>query len=77
MMNTIQVNSKPSLEGKIVTNIKRVLKERKMKQYQLAEDMGFSGTMLSNLLQRKRPLNVRTVDKFTKVLDVEIFELLL
>jgi transcriptional regulator with XRE-family HTH domain len=76
-MNTIQVNSKPSLEGKIVTNIKRVLKERKMKQYQLAEDMGFSGTMLSNLLQRKRPLNVRTVDKFTKVLDVEIFELLL
>lgn len=76
MMTFTQVNSKPSLEGKILFNVKRIMKEKKMRQYQLAEDMGFSQSMLSALLKRKKHLNVRTVDHFCKALDVEVFELI-
>ena len=65
------------LEDKIILNVKRLLKLKKLSQRYLAHCAGFSNQMVSYILNKERKLNLNHVESFCKALDVEIFELII
>ena len=60
----------------MVSNIKQIMKNKKVTQKSLAVDLGFSYQMVSLLLSGKRKLNLGHVESICKSLDVEVFELI-
>ena len=70
------MKNKTELETKMVSNIKQIMKNKKVTQKSLAVDLGFSYQMVSLLLSGQRKLNLGHVESICKSLDVEVFELI-
>ena len=65
------------LDDKILRNVRKVMKDKKINQRYLSACMGHSPQMVSYLLNKERKLNLGHVEAMSKALDVEVFELVI
>jgi len=65
------------LDDKILRNVRRVMKDKKITQRYLAYMMGHSPQMTSYILNKERKLNLGHLEAMSKALDVEVFELVI
>ena len=65
------------LDDKIIHNVKRIMKDKKINQRYISAYMGSSPQMVSFLLNKERKLNLGHVEAMSKALDVEVFELVI
>ena len=65
------------LDDKIIHNVKRIMKDKKINQRYISAYMGNSPQMVSFLLNKERKLNLGHVEAMSKALDVEVFELVI
>tara|TARA_Y100000004_G_scaffold45963_1_gene50420 strand:+ start:262 stop:471 length:210 start_codon:yes stop_codon:yes gene_type:complete len=65
------------LDDKIIHNVKRIMKDKKINQRYISAYMGNSPQMVSFLLNKERKLNLGHVESISKALDVEVFELVI
>ena len=65
------------LDDKIIHNVKKIMKDKKINQRYISVCMNSSPQMVSYLLNKERKLNLGHVESISKALDVEVFELVI
>lgn len=58
-------------------NLKRIRKQKNISQGELAEKVNLAFTFISDIENGKKWVSAETIEKFSKVLDVEIYQFFL
>ncbi len=56
----------------VIENIKKIIKDKGMKQCVVAERAGFSRSELSNILNRRKMLRIEHINLIAQALNVEV-----
>lgn len=59
----------------VAENIKRILKEKKIKQNVFAESLGYSASKFNSMLQGRKLINVSDIVLIMRLLNIESEEL--
>ena len=64
-----------AISERLALKIRRILRERKLSQYELAEKMGVSPAQITKILSGKENLGIKTISKIEQALEVNLIEI--
>ena len=59
-----------------ILNIKPYIKEKKISQYKMAQDLGWSPAYLSLFINNKTAVTLENLEKITKYLNLSLFDVI-
>ena len=64
-----------AISERLALKIRRILREKKLSQYELAEKMGVSPAQITKILSGKENLGIKTISKIEQALEVNLIEI--
>ena len=64
-----------AISERLALKIRRILREKKLSQYELAEKMGVSPAQITKILSGKEKLGIKTISKIEQALEVNLIEI--
>lgn len=64
-----------AISERLALKIRRILREKRLSQYELAEKMGVSPAQITKILSGKENLGIKTISKIERALGVNLIEI--